>query len=219
MKTLELSTEDFRRLAANVVELCSEYLGTLDRRSTFPRVTGPESERFFDLDLPEYGMGDQAFAALTEVIENSRAQNGRFFGYVQGSGEPIAALGDLLGSILNQNITAWRSSPAGVTIERTVVRWLSEMVGCGGFVGTLNSGGSAANLIGLAMARETKMPCNEHGLYKRAVGVIYASEQVHMAVPKAVATLGIGRENLHYIPISRSGSIDPVFTVPADATT
>ena len=40
-----------------------------------------------------------------------------------------------------------------------------------------------------------------------------------MAVPKAVATLGIGRENLHYIPISRSGSIDPVLTVPADATT
>jgi hypothetical protein len=68
----------------------------------------------------------EAFAALTEVIKNSRAQNGRFFGNVQGSGEPIAALADLLGSILNQNITAWRSSPAGVTIERTVVRWLLE---------------------------------------------------------------------------------------------
>ena len=86
-------------------------------------------------------MGDQAFAALTDVIATSRAQNGRFFAYVQGSGEPIAALGDLLGSILNQSITAWRSSPAGVTIERTVVRWLSEAVGCRGFVGTLTSGG------------------------------------------------------------------------------
>jgi aromatic-L-amino-acid/L-tryptophan decarboxylase len=200
MKALELSTEEFRRLAANVVELCSEYLSTLDGRSTFPRVTGPESERFFDLDLPEHGMGDQAFAALAEVSKNSRAQNGRFFGYVQGSGEPIAALGDLFSSILNQNITAWRSSPAGVTIERTVVRWLSEAVGCRGFVGTLTSGGSAANLMGLAMARETKMPANEHGLYNRAAGVIYASEQVHMAVPKAVAMLGMGRDNLHYVP-------------------
>jgi aromatic-L-amino-acid/L-tryptophan decarboxylase len=200
MKTLELSTEDFRRLAASVVELCSEYLCTLNRRSTFPPVTGSESKRSFDLELPEHGMGDQAFAALAEVIKNSRAQNGRFFGYVQGSGEPIAALGDLLGSVLNQNITAWRSSPAGVTIERTVVRWLSEAVGCRGFVGTLTSGGSAANLMGLAMAREMKMPANERGLYNRAVGVIYASEQVHMSVPKAVAMLGIGRENLHYVP-------------------
>jgi len=199
MKTLDLSTEDFRRLAADVVQLCYEYLCTLDGRSTFPEVTGSESECFFNLEVPEHGMGDQAFAALTEVIKNSRAQNGRFFGYVQGSGEPIAALADLLGSILNQNITAWRSSPAGVTIERTVVRWLSQAIGCSGFVGTLTSGGSAANLMGLAMALETKMPGNEHGLYNQAVGVIYASEQVHMAVPKAVAMLGIGRGNLRFI--------------------
>jgi aromatic-L-amino-acid decarboxylase len=199
MKALELSAEDFQRLAANVVDLCAGYLGTLDERSTFPEITGAESERIFDLDLPERGMGDQAFAALTDVIGNSRVQNGRFFGYVHGSGEPIAALGDLLGSILNQNITAWRSSPAGATIERTVVRWLAEAVGYGGFVGTLTSGGSGANLMGLAMAREKKTPANEHGLYNRSAGVIYASEQVHMAVPKAVAMLGIGRENLHYV--------------------
>jgi aromatic-L-amino-acid/L-tryptophan decarboxylase len=86
-----------------------------------------------------------------------RVQNGRFFGYVQGSAEAIAVLGDLLSSILNQNITVWHSSPAGVTIERTVVRRLSEVVGCSGFVGTLTSGGSAANLMGLAIAREAKM--------------------------------------------------------------
>ncbi|MCU1303456.1 MAG: Aromatic-L-amino-acid decarboxylase [Candidatus Sulfotelmatobacter sp.] len=209
MTALELATEDFRRLATNIVDLCAEYLCTLDKRSTFPETTGAESERIFDLDLPERGMGNQAFAALIDVIATSRAQNGRFFGYVQGSGEPIAALGDLLGSILNQNITAWRSSPAGVTIERTVVRWLSEAVGCRGFVGTLTSGGSTANLMGLAMAREKKTPANEHGLYSRSAGVIYASEQVHMAVPKAVAMLGIGRENLHYVPCDDSYRMVP----------
>ena len=209
MNALEISTEDFHRLAANIVDLCAGYLRTLDARSTFPQTTGEESERLFDLDLPERGMGDQAFAALTDVMGKSRAQNGRFFGYVQGSGEPIGALGDLLGSILNQNITAWRSSPAGVTVERTVVRWLSEAVGCHGFVGTLTSGGSAANLMGLAMAREKKTPANEQGLYDRKVGVIYASEQVHMAVPKAVAMLGIGRENLHYVPCDGSYRMVP----------
>src|SRR5260370_39614019 len=164
MKALEPSTEDFRRLAANVVDLCAGYLCTLDERSTFPQTTGAESESIFDLDLPERGMGDQAFAALTDVIGNSRAQNGRFFGYVQGSGDPIAALGDLLGSILNQNITALRSSPAGVTIERTVVRWLSEAVGCRAFVGTVTSRGSCANPVGVAMSREKKPPPNDAGL-------------------------------------------------------
>jgi glutamate/tyrosine decarboxylase-like PLP-dependent enzyme len=87
-----------------------------------------------------------------------------------------------------------------VTIERTVVRWLAEAVGCARFFGTLTGGGSAANLMGLTMAREARVPANEHGLHGMAPAVIYASEQVHMAVPKAVAMIGIGRENLRTIP-------------------
>lgn len=204
MRPLEVSPEDFRRLATSVEALSTEYLSTLDARSTFPPTSGAEAERLFALELPEHGKRDDAFVALRDVVEHSRAQNGRFFGYVQGPGEPIAALGDLLASVLNQNMTAWRSSPAGVTIERTVVRWLAEAVGCNGFLGTLTGGGSAANLMGLAMAREAKTPANERGLYGANSGVIYASEQVHMAVPKAVALLGIGRENLRYVPCDES---------------
>jgi len=209
MDPLELSAEDFRRLAANVAELAAEYIFTLDARRIFPITTGAEVERVFALELPEQGMGDRALAALGDVIAHSRAQNGRFFGYVQGPGEPVAALGDLLASILNQNMTAWRSSPAGVTIERTVVRWLAEAVGCRGFLGTLTGGGSAANLMGLTMAREAKTPANERGLRNAAAGAIYASEQVHMAVPKAVAMLGIGRENLRIVACDASYRMIP----------
>src|SRR5690348_4239742 len=200
MKPLDLPDDEFRRLAAEVVALSAEYLSTLDARSTFPRTTGAEAERIFALDPPEQGMGGKALASLRDVMEHGRAQNGRFFGYVQGPGEPVAALGDVVASILNQHMTASRSSPSGVTIERTVVRWLAHAVGCHGFLGTLTGGGSAANLMGLAMARETKTPGNEQGLWNKTAGVVYASEQIHMAVPKAVAMLGIGRENLRYIP-------------------
>ena len=199
MNPLEVSEQEYRRLADSVVDLSADYLSSLDTRAIFPATSGSEVERLFALDLPEQGLRERAFSALHEVAQHSRAQNGRFFGYVQGPGEPVAALGDLLASVLNQNMTAWRSSPAGVTIERTVVGWLAQAVGCSGFLGTLTGGGSAANLMGLAMARESKAPANEHGLYRAAPGVIYASEQVHMAVPKAVAMLGIGRENLRYI--------------------
>jgi aromatic-L-amino-acid decarboxylase len=199
MKPLEVSDDEFRRLAAEVVALSAEYLSTLDARATFPRTSGAEAERIFAVDAPEHGMGKTAISDLRDVMEHARAQNGRFFGYVQGPGEPVAALGDLFASILNQNMTAWRSSPSGVTIERTVVRWLADAVGCPGFLGTLTGGGSAANLMGLAMAREAKTPGNEHGLWSTGAGVVYASEQVHMAVPKAVAMLGIGREHLRSI--------------------
>jgi hypothetical protein len=60
MTSLELSTHDFRRLGANVVDICAEYLATLDERPIFPQTTGVESQRIFDLDLPERGMGDRS---------------------------------------------------------------------------------------------------------------------------------------------------------------
>src|SRR5438445_990896 len=121
-------------------------------------------------------MGAKAFTYLHDVVDHSRAQNGRFFGYVLGSGEPVGAIADLLASALNQNVTAWRSSPAAVTIEKIVVSWLADAIGCPGFTGNLTGGGSSANLMGLAMARESRLPANESGAQ---AGVVYASEQVH----------------------------------------
>jgi aromatic-L-amino-acid/L-tryptophan decarboxylase len=144
---------------------------------------------------------------LQTVLSQSRANNGRFFGYVLGSGEPVAALADLLASVANQNVTAWRSSPAAVTIERTVVGWLCEALGCKEFSGTLTGGGSLANLMGLAMAREAKSPANEKGLSAKAT--VYASEEVHMSIPKAIALLGIGRENLRLVRTDASFHMSP----------
>jgi aromatic-L-amino-acid decarboxylase len=200
MDPLEISPEQFKKLAASITDLSADWIASLDSRPIFPSTSGATTERLFPSELPERGMGAEALAALRDVVNHSRAQNGRFYGYVQGPGEPVAALGDLVASILNQNMTAWRSSPAGITIERTVVRWLAEAVGCGGFFGTLTGGGSAANLMGLTMARESRIAGNERGMREAPQGVIYASDQVHMAVPKAVAMIGIGRENLRTIP-------------------
>jgi len=204
MRPLELSTEEFRQLAGEVTDFCVQFLSELDGRPIHPRTSGVETEHLFSQELPEHGIGARALAALPAVALHSRAQNGRFFGYVLGSGESVAALGDLAASVLNQNMTAWRSSPSGVTIERTVVRWLAQAVGCPGFFGTLTGGGSAANLMALTMAREAKVPANERGLRSAPPVVMYASEQVHMAVPKAVAMIGIGRENLRTIPCDNS---------------
>lgn len=142
-------------------------------------------------------MGPAALDALAEVAQHSRAGNGRFFGYVMGSGEPVGALGDFFASVINQNATAWRSGPATAVIERTVVSWLADALGCPGFSGTLTSGGSLANLMGLAMAREAKAPANVAGA---TGGVVYASSEVHMSVGKAVALLGLGRDNLRLLP-------------------
>lgn len=202
MNPLEISSDQFRRIAERISQITADYLDQVDSRPVAPSISGEESFRAFDAALPEQGMGEAALDALPEMLRCSRAPNARFFGYVLGSGEPVAAAADLLASVLNQNVTAWRSGPAAVIIEKTVVRWLSEAIACPGFRGYLTGGGSSANLMGLAMAREAKVPANEHGV--RNGGVLYASREVHMSIPKSVALLGIGRENLRLIPVDSS---------------
>jgi glutamate/tyrosine decarboxylase-like PLP-dependent enzyme len=207
MNPLEISTQQFRRLAGRVTELAAEYLENIDTQVISPATDGAETQRLFHTKMPEQGMGEEALSTLPEVMRLARAQNGRFFGYVLGSGEPVGAVADLLASALNQNVTAWRSGPAAVTIEQTVVDWLAEAIGCPGFRGHLTGGGSSANLMGLAMAREIKSPANESGV--TSGGVVYASDEIHMSIPKSVGLLGIGRNNLRLIGTDESFRMIP----------
>jgi len=209
MNPLNITPEEFRRLSARVLEIAADYLQTMDARSIPPVGTGAEIERFYRTPLPETGLPEEALRGLEDVARHSRAQNGRFFGYVLGSGEPAAAAADLLCSVLNQNVTAWRSAPAAVTLERTVVGWLAQAVGCPNFRGILTGGGSTANLMALAMAREAISPANERGLRAGSPVAVYASTEMHMSIPKAVALLGIGRENLRLIPVDAAYRMIP----------
>jgi aromatic-L-amino-acid/L-tryptophan decarboxylase len=206
MNPLEISPGQFRHLAQRIADVAADYLGQLDSMPVAPPVSGEESIRAFATELPEQGIGEAAFDDLAQVLRSSRAPNGRFFGYVLGSGEPVAATADLVASILNQNVTAWRSGPAAVIIEKTVVGWLAPAIGCPEFRGYLTGGGSAANLMGLTMAREAKVPANEKGI--KAGTVVYASQEVHMSIPKTVALLGIGRDNLRLIPVDANFRMD-----------
>src|ERR1022692_2067847 len=137
---LELRPDDFEILADRACRAATDYLAGLDARPSPAQASGTATAEIFDRPLPEEGMGSAAFDDLTAIADHSRPGNGRFFGYVLGSGEPVAAIGDFYASVLNQNVTAWRSAPAAVTIERTVLRWLAEAVGCAGFTGSLVGG-------------------------------------------------------------------------------
>lgn len=204
---LRLDPEDFAALSARVADAAVQHLERLDSSPIRPSTTGAESLDLFAGPIPERGMGMAALDALDDVARHSRAGNARFFGYVMGSGEPVAALGDFFASVINQNATAWRSGPATAVIERTVVEWLADALGCEGFSGTLTSGGSLANLMGLAMARETKTPANETGV---SGGVVYASSEVHMSIGKAMALLGLGRNSLRLLPADGDLRLNPV---------
>jgi aromatic-L-amino-acid decarboxylase len=207
MNPVEISADEFRRLAEHVTKLAADYLENIDSHVISPTTDGAETVRLFRSAMPERGLGASSLDTLPDVIRLSRIQNGRFFGYVLGSGEPVGAVADLLASVINQNVTAWRSGPAAVMIEQTVVDWLSQAIGCTGFQGHLTGGGSSANLMGLTMAREIKAAANEKGVTPG--GVVYASDEAHMSIAKSVALLGIGRENLRLIGTDASFRMIP----------
>ena len=209
MNPLEISPEEFKCISERVLKIAVEYLQDIDAQKIPPKERGTELLSAYHSPIPETGMGSEAIPGLGDIVRHSRAQNGRFFGYVLGSGDPVAAATDLLCSVLNQNVTAWRSAPAAVTIERTVVDWLAQAIGCTNFRGVLTGGGSSANLTALAMARESRTPANERGARAGDGLAIYASTEVHMSIPKAVALLGLGRENLRLIPVDESSRMVP----------
>lgn len=198
MTALHISDQDLSQLIDAATELAKEYWRGLGDRPALPRTDAAQTAQLFTRPWAEMGLGAAVLQDFRAIADHGRPSGPKFFAYVLGSGEPVGAIGDLLASVLNQNVTAWRSAPAAVPIERMVVGWLAEAVDCGGFAGSLCGGGSAANLMALAMAREAKLPANEDGARP---GIVYASAEVHMAVPKAVALLGLGRRNLRLIPV------------------
>ena len=201
MNFIDMSPEEFCELSERVSRIAADYLKDLSERAIPAKGTGAEIEQKFRHTPPEKGDPEEALRGLRDTALYSRAQNGRFFGYVLGSGEPAAAIADLLCSVLNQNVTAWRSSPAAVTIEKEVVGWIAQAIGCDQFGGILTGGGSSANLMGLAMAREAKLEANECGVRATEPHAVYASTEAHMSISKAVGLLGIGRENLKLVRV------------------
>ncbi|WP_434723867.1 pyridoxal phosphate-dependent decarboxylase family protein [Mesorhizobium sp. RIZ17] len=198
MRALEISNRELLAFMSEATNFAAEYWASLEERPSYPSTSGSETARLFDRPWSDEGRGSKVLDDVRVIAEHVRPCTGRFFGYVAGSGEPVGAVGDFLTSVFNQNTTSWRSAPAAITIERAVIGWLAEAIGCGGFAGSLCGGGSMANLMGLAIAREKALAANEEGARP---GVVYASEQVHMSIPKAIALLGLGRSNLRLIPV------------------
>src|SRR6185503_9951405 len=129
----------------------------------------------------------------------------RMFGYVQSPGVAVASLADLLASTLNANLTAWRSAPGPVEIERLAVEWVRQMVGADAASdGVFVSGGSMANFSALAAARHRKAPIDlaregAHAL-PRAMR-LYVSPETHHSIAKAATLLGIGSDHVREVPV------------------
>ncbi len=124
----------------------------------------------------------------------------RFWGWVIGSGTAIGMLGDMLASAMNTNSGGFEQSSAYV--EEHLIGWFKELFGFPAEAsGLLVSSGSAANLTSLIVARDAIVPSvvGEGLAAIERRPVMYASEEVHNSVEKAVGIIGLGRSALRRI--------------------
>lgn len=202
-------------MAKAAVELMAEYLGTIRDRRLYPRTSSGGIRELLEKSLPAGPTDfDELLNAFRKPLLEFSRHNGhpRMFGYVQAPGTAIAAIADLLASTLNANLTAWRSAPAAVEMERLTVDWIKQIIGFDpNAAGLFVSGGSMANMAALAVARCTKAPpeISTQGAQSCPNRLrIYASEEVHHSVAKAATLLGIGRDNVRMIGVDERYKIN-----------
>src|SRR5437764_486087 len=197
---LDPSAEELRDWGNSVIELMANYLGELRDRRVYRRMSSREIRDRLEPAMPIKEIDfDDLLKVFRETIIPFSRQNAhpRMFGYVQSPGTPLAAFADLLASMLNANLTVWRSAPAPVELERLTIDWIRQILGFNAEAGGLFvSGGSMANFAALAAARQTKGASS--GRLR-----IYASSETHFSIVKAAALLGIGRENVRYVAVDQ----------------
>ena len=213
MTDFDLDPEEVRRLGRLAADCVAEHRARLTERPVFGKV-GPFASTF-ELPLPESGRSaDEIIAFVREHVMPRPMGNShpRFFGFINASADPLGTVADYMASAMNPN--CWGGDHAAVHVENRVVRWLCDLMGLPADAqGILTSGGSMANFIALAAARRAMTPGNvrEDGLGDAPRLVVYASDQVHSCVDKAVDLLGIGTRYLRKIPC------DEAFRLPMDA--
>lgn len=175
----------------------------------------PEEVRaWFRRGPPRQGEGLEAayHDFLTRVLPYRTGNvHPRFWGWVSGTGTPGGMLAELLAGGMNSIAGIFNDSASAVHDQ--VIAWFAEALGLGRDAsGVIVSGGSMANLVGLAVARDTRI--GDTALeWDAATGrpLLYASDQVHSSVDKAVHLLGLGKDALRKIPA------DGRFRLPVDA--
>jgi len=200
--SLDISAEDLTDLSSQAVALVSDYFARVSEMPVFPAIAGGDTTSRLGSDLPFEPEPLERLIEDCRTIINGSRHNGhpRFFAYVASPSTPAGAFADLIASALNSSVTSWRSGPAATEVEQLVVRWLGSLIHYGENIqGLLTSGGSMANLLAILIAQRSRSEGNpsREGLWNRQTPMlIYASDQVHMSIPKAADILGIGRNQV-----------------------
>ena len=214
-KSLDQSLDVFQDLLQKGTELIVERYTGMNEAKTYGGYTPEEVEFWFSEPIPQKGMENEDLLKLVKakILDTATLNFGpNMFAYVMAGGTQVSVLAEMVGAAINQNVAKWHSAPIMSEIEKRVVQWGAEFIGydlqAGG---VLCSGGSAANLTGLTVARNLffeKEKVKEKGLFGMKPFIVYGSDQVHNSIDKSVEVLGIGTSNYRKIKTNPDYTLD-----------
>jgi glutamate/tyrosine decarboxylase-like PLP-dependent enzyme len=205
--------DSMRMLGHRMIDDMVEYIKTVRERPVWRHA--PDNVRaHFRAPLPrDPKKPEKIYEEFREFVLPYPVGNihPRFWGWVFGTGTVFAAFAELLAASMNTN-TGGIDYHSANYVEKQVIEWFKELFGFPERAsGVLTSGCSAANLIGLAVARNVGAGFD---LRQGGVGaapekmMIYASQEAHSSVQKAVELLGLGSDSLCLIPVNDAFQID-----------
>ena len=206
--------EQFRALGHRAFDDLVEYLKGVRERPVWQPL--PEaSRRLLAEGPPESGTPSEiVYEQVRDHILPYPTGNihPRFWSWVGGTGTPVQLVADMVSSAMNAAGLGFDET-ASTHAELQLLDWLKEMLGFPREAsGLLVSGGSMANLVGLAVARTHAAPYDvrrsgiDHSSQPRMI--FYGSSETHSSVQKAVELLGLGTESLRLVPVRNDYTID-----------
>ncbi len=157
---------------------------------------------------------DVIFEDFVRIIPDSMThwQHPRFFAYFSSNAAPASMLAEQLANAIASQCMLWQTSPAATELETSMVDWLRQALDLpDGFRGVIQDSATSATLSAVLTMRERALDWKglEQGLSGQPRLRIYASNQAHSSIDKAVRLAGIGQSNLVKVPTAESWSMCP----------
>lgn len=216
--SLDASLEIFSSQLDQACDLVLKQHASMYERPAYIAYDTAEVKAWFDEKLPENGMSVSDLLKKTDetVLKTATMNIGpHMYGYVMAGGTQVSILAEMLSATVNQNMGKWHLGAAMNEIEQRVIQWGADFINYRRdneeIGGALVSGGSAANLTGLTVARNLffeKYKIRETGLFGHKPFIVYGSNETHSCVDKSIELLGIGTDNYRKIKCNADLTID-----------